>query len=183
MKEEWEDIPEYEDMYQISNLGRVRSLSRTYVNSLGHSRKLKTRFMSLVPNSDGYLEFACCKKGKYKRFSVHRLVAKLFLSNEFNLPQVNHIDGDKTNNSYDNLEWCTISYNIQHAYDTGLKYQKTGVDHYAAKLSEEDVIEILDLLKSKQWTLKEIGSMYNVSFGNISSIKNGRTWKYLNKKT
>lgn len=105
--EKWKIIPEYEEYYLISNLGNVKSL---YTNKV------------LKPSFDkfGYARFSATKNKKQKTLRIHRLVAKLFIPNPNNLPQVNHIDGDKTNNSSDNLEWCTDSENKIHAYKKGL---------------------------------------------------------------
>lgn len=179
MEEIWKDIPEYEGMYQISNFGRVKSLGRPYTNRLGHTRTLKERYMTLVPNTSGYLEFACCNNNVYKRFRVHRLVAMTFIPNPENKPQVNHIDGDKTNNRVDNLEWNTASENIQHAFDTGLMKQYTGEKNPASKLTKDDVITIKRLLNEKNMLQKEIAELFNVEPSLISMIKYKKIWKHV----
>lgn len=105
--EVWKDIEGYEDSYKVSNLGRVKSLDR--IDALGHRRKGKILAITLATN--GYRKIGLMKDGNTKNHSVHRLVAKAFLDNSSNLPQVNHKDEDKTNNVVSNLEWCTQSYN------------------------------------------------------------------------
>lgn len=110
MAEEWKDIKDYEGLYQVSSLGNVRSL---YYNK---ERILADRF-----NKTGYLSVILSKKGKYKSFKVHRLVAQAFIPNLDNKPQVNHIDGNKKNNNVNNLEWVTIKENINHSWRTGLR--------------------------------------------------------------
>ena len=109
MNEEWRDIKGYEGLYQVSNLGRVRSL-----NCRGH----KGCIGILTPRLDGkgYEMVALYKEGKARNTKVHRLVAQAFIPNPNNYPQVNHKDEDKTNNNVDNLEWCTNEYN--HNYGT-----------------------------------------------------------------
>ena len=109
MNEEWRDIEGYEGLYQVSNLGRVRSL-----NCRGH----KGCIGILTPRLDGkgYEMVALYKEGKARNTKVHRLVAQAFIPNPNNYPQVNHKDEDKTNNNVDNLEWCTNEYN--HNYGT-----------------------------------------------------------------
>ena len=109
MNEEWRDIKGYEGLYQVSNLGRVRSL-----NCRGH----KGCIGILTPRLDGkgYEMVALYKEGKARNTKVHRLVAQAFIPNPNNHPQVNHKDEDKTNNNVDNLEWCTNEYN--HNYGT-----------------------------------------------------------------
>lgn len=126
-KEEWKDIPGYPD-YQISNLGRVKSLTHTVYHSPskkfpnGRFVTYKERILKTALENGGY-EFVVLYKNKVKRsFRIHRLVAKLFISNPNNFEQVNHKDENKTNNKVSNLEWCTAKYNIN--YGTG-KYRKT----------------------------------------------------------
>ena len=102
MEEIWKDIEGYEG-YQISNMGRVRSLKYNKERFL-RERKIKT----------DYLRVSLCKNGVAREFYIHRLVAQAFLPNPDNLPQVNHKDEDKTNNHVSNLEWCTIGYNINY---------------------------------------------------------------------
>lgn len=115
MQEEiWKDIKGYEGFYQVSNLGKVRSFPRrgTY----------KTIYI-LKPRKThkGYLQVILTKNNKPKSFSIHRLVAKTFISNLNNYPQVNHIDGNKLNNCVDNLEWCTNEHNMKEACRLGLR--------------------------------------------------------------
>ncbi|MDM0987481.1 NUMOD4 domain-containing protein [Clostridium perfringens] len=114
--EVWKEIKGYEGMYQISNLGRVKALER--IDSRGLRRKEK--ILKYNNTKNGYLEAVLCKNGKTKHITVHRLVAIHFIENINNLPIVNHIDGNKQNNKVDNLEWCTYSYNVKHAFRTGL---------------------------------------------------------------
>ena len=103
MEEIWKDIDGYEGLYQVSNLGNVRSLN---YKRQGYTRKLRLRFDGV-----GYHIVSLCGNGKPKNAEVHRLVAKAFVSNPDNLPCVNHKDETRTNNKVDNLEWCTQQYN------------------------------------------------------------------------
>lgn len=116
MEEIWKDIPEFEGMYQVSNIGRIKSLLRKSYSG----RILKERLLSLVPDTKGYLRVTLHKAKKAFHKSVHRIVAEVFVKGDISL-QVNHIDGVKTNNIYTNLEWCTNKENSNHAYNTGLK--------------------------------------------------------------
>ena len=99
--EVWKDVVGYEGLYQVSSFGKVKRLKN------GKERILKPQ-----PNGFGYLFVNLYKNKINKHFKVHRLVAKTFIPNPDNLPQVNHIDEDKTNNHVDNLEWCDAKYNI-----------------------------------------------------------------------
>ena len=112
MKEEiWKDIEGYEGLYQVSNLGRVKIMR--FINK--NTNIEKERIKSQKIRKDGYLEVALYKNGKGKYIQVHRLVAKSFIPNPKKLPQVNHIDGIKTNNIVENLEWVSISDNAIHS--------------------------------------------------------------------
>jgi len=115
IEEIWKDIPEYEEIYQVSNLGRIRSLNR--ISKIG--RKLKGKILKLSPNKFGYLRFTAENRNGIKTLHVHRIVMLTFRPIFENL-QVNHIDGNKLNNSLVNLEWCTDSENKIHAYKNGL---------------------------------------------------------------
>lgn len=108
MKEEFKEIEGYESLYWVSNFGRVKN---------------KKRFMTNTINLDGYYVVNLSKCGKTKTFVVHRLVAKTFIPNPDNLPQVNHKDENKLNNIVSNLEWCTLQYN--HNY--GSRNRRTGL--------------------------------------------------------
>ena len=99
----WKDIQGYEGLYQVSNLGRVRSLNY---------KKTKTvKILKLTSNTKGYLQLILHKNGEISSRKVHRLVAEAFIPNPDGLPQVNHKDENKQNNCVDNLEWCTNYYN------------------------------------------------------------------------
>lgn len=99
IEEIWKDIPEYEGLYQISNLGRVR-----HINKYKHILYQKV-------DSYGYNAVILCKNGKIKYYRVHRLVGMSFIPNPNNYPFINHKDECKTNNIVDNLEWCDNKYN------------------------------------------------------------------------
>ena len=121
MEEIWKPVIGYEGLYEVSNLGRVRSVDRLVKYSNGQIHLHKGRILSpgLVHKS-GYLQVALCNNGKTQHKMVYRLVAEAFLPNIDNLPQVNHKDENPFNNCVDNLEWCTIEYNINY----GTRIQK-----------------------------------------------------------
>lgn len=118
MKERWKDIEGYEGLYQISDHGRVKSLKRVVSNGTS-IRKIPETFRKIVKTE--YYHIHLWKDNKYKLGIIHRLVAQAFIPNPKNKPCVNHIDGNKENNYYKNLEWCTYSENNKHSYDVGLK--------------------------------------------------------------
>lgn len=124
MNEIWREICGYEGYYQISNLGRIRSLSRTIIingNYGKYIRNIKGKILSVIYDKDGYQTITLSKDGKEVKHKIHRLVAITFIPNPNNYKQVNHINGIKSDNCYLNLEWCDNAYNQIHAYKNGLK--------------------------------------------------------------
>ena len=116
MEEIWKDIEGYEGKYQVSNMGRVRSLDYTIMQPNAHDGHLqpityKGRMMKAHSINSGYLAVGLRNEQGKRQHLVHRLVATAFVENPQNLPDVNHKDEDKTNNRADNLEWCTKLYN------------------------------------------------------------------------
>jgi hypothetical protein len=124
----WKDIEGYEGLYQVSNLGRIKSLERKVKNQF-NEYIIKEKIKKLSDNGHGYLHLTLYKNGKFKQFYIHRIVAEAFLSNSKNYLEINHKDGNKQNNCIDNLEWCTSSQNKKHAFKIGLKISKKGRDN------------------------------------------------------
>jgi len=108
----WKDIEDYKGLYQVSNLGRVRSLDRVDANK--HYRKGRVIAYSISSSGLGYRQVSLWRDGNRENRLVHRLVASAFLDNHDNLPQVNHKDENKENNAVSNLEWCSESYNVMY---------------------------------------------------------------------
>lgn len=108
----WKDVSGYEGLYQVSNKGRVRSLDHTTTHR-GFDHKKRGKILSVRKDGKGYHQYRLYKNGKSWYPKAHRLVAEHFIDNPNNFPQINHIDEDKDNNSVNNLEWCTGTYNMQ----------------------------------------------------------------------
>ena len=146
MKEIWKDIKGYEGLYQVSNLGRVKSLSR--------KNHPKEEFRNLITNSKGYLIVNLLKNNKGKTNKVHRLVAEAFIPNPNNYPQVNHKDENKTNNHVDNLEWCTNKYNSNY----GHRNDKIGRKKVRCITTGEEFNSIREASKNVNCTERNISS-------------------------
>jgi hypothetical protein len=163
-------IKGHEGIYEISNHGRVKSLSRIDANGLTRKEKI----LSFSKSTKGYciLNLRPNKRTIF-RTSVHRLVAEAFIENPKNYKEVNHIDGIKTNNYVFNLEWCSRSQNVKHSYDNKLLVPKMGELNKSAKLTKSQVLDCLNM------PTKDAMKKYNVSSSAIKSIKNGRLWGHL----
>lgn len=111
MEEIWKDIKNYEGIYQVSNLGRVKSLERWIKRKDGYKNHIKESIRKNKIINSGYLVVGLHKNGVNTNLFLHRLVAEAFIDNPNNYPQVNHIDENKTNNCVNNLEWCDAKYN------------------------------------------------------------------------
>lgn len=115
----WKSIPEYEDYYEVSNLGNVRSKPRDVVNTLSSTRHIPAKWLTARPNgTTPYLQVALSQKGKTQNARVHRLVATCFCEKPKSVHtlEVNHIDGNVLNNQSSNLEWITRSANLKHKF-------------------------------------------------------------------
>ena len=131
MQEIWKDISGYEGIYQVSNLGNIRSCERKVYfkkgNPLTSYMTVPEKIISKHISNTGYYRVGLRKDGKRKFLSVHRIVTSAFIDNPENKPHVNHIDGNRLNNHSDNLEWVTCQENIIHARDTGLSHGLKGI--------------------------------------------------------
>lgn len=116
-KEEWRDIPGYENLYQISTMGRVKSIERKAKNRNGY-RTVSERILKPFKNRYGYFSVKLCKEIEKKTIQVHKIVCDVFLPNPLNLPQVNHRNEDKSDNRLENLEWCDAKYNVNYGTRT-----------------------------------------------------------------
>ena len=133
----WKTIEGYEGLYEVNSLGEVRSLDRSVLGVDGAMYSFVGKIKSQSKNCNtGYLYICLYKNNVGKTSSVHRLVAQAFIDNPNSLPMVNHIDGDKTNNTFANLEWCNASENQLHAIKTGLRT-------ITRAISDDDLLELV----------------------------------------
>jgi hypothetical protein len=168
MTEIWKTIPGYNNMYQISNFGNVKSLNRI---SMG-GRKLSEKILKHNKHPHGYISICLRKGGKNKFYLAHRLVMLAFVGPSD--LQVNHKNGIKTDNRLENLEYVTCSENQMHAFKNNIN-QHQGVKHYLSKLTEAEVIEI----KNSKKDYATLSSNFGVSKATICNIKKEKVWKGL----
>lgn len=178
MIEEWRDIPEYEGLYQVSNQGRVRSLDHVVPHSNGTHRTQRGRIRRLARHRQGYLQVVLCKAGKRATLYVHRLVATVFLGECPPAHEVNHVNGDKSDNRVENLEYCTHSQNMMHADEQGLR-QVAGTACHFSKLTEDDVREIRRLHKQTDISQRAIARRFGVSHVTVGCILRGTAWTHI----
>jgi hypothetical protein len=153
-------IKGYEDRYKIAKDGRVLSIS--------NGKNKGDIIMKPSKEGGGYLRINLRKNGNTTQVKIHRLVANAFIPNPNNYPVINHIDGNRINNTIENLEWCTHKYNLNNAF---LERKRIN------RLSEEKAIEILKLKGIK--TYREIAEMYNISSSAIYFIFSKRSWQHI----
>lgn len=170
-KEFWKQISGYEGMYEISEIGMARSVDR--IGSDG--KKYKGKPLTLALNRHGYYFVRLRKNGHTKAFKIHRLVAINFIPNENGKSEVNHIDGDKTNNAVGNLEWVSRSENLKHAYKKGLMSVE-GERNPNSKLTKDNVEEIRRRLSEGEFQ-KYIASDFRITITAVSDIKTGKRWR------
>lgn len=168
----YKDIEGFKGLYQISNLGNVKSL--------GNSQKRKEKVLKPAKNNRGYLYVCLCNQEIRKIYKIHRLVAEAFVPNPNNLPEVNHKDENKTNNADSNLEWCDHKYNINYGTHT----ERSAASRKNNKKQSKQVmcLETGVIYPSTSEVEREFG----FSRGNISAVCRGKTktaykfhWKYV----
>ena len=175
IQEIWKDVVGYEGLYQVSNLGRVKSLEKINPHN-GNVFKEKVLSQN---KSRLYNQVRLSNKGLAKTLTVHRLVAKAFIPNPKNKPQVNHIDGDKRNNHVENLEWCTASENRVHALDNNLVNVPFGTSHHACKLTEKQVLEIRAKYAAGTHSQHKLMAEYGIARGSVIRILKRKVWKHI----
>ena len=161
------EIPGYGGFYSITEDGFVISNSKKFKYS-------KNKFLKNSITEDGYLFVRLQLNGGSKKCSIHRLIAISFIPNPNDYEQVNHMDGNKLNNSISNLEWCSRKQNMIHASINNL--MQKGSSRPSSKLTESQAIEI----KNSNLSGKQLSLIYGVSKNTVLLIKRGLKWKYLN---
>ena len=164
MNEVWRDVVDYNGLYRVSNLGRVKSM------------RFNGRILTGSINHSGYMVVNLTKDGVTKHKFIHRLVATAFIDNPENKPFINHIDSNPLNNVIDNLEWCTQAENVHHAMKKGRLVAPLGEENGKSKLDKSRVLQI-----RKAWEAHHnyslVGRLFDVNAGTVWAIINGVTCK------
>ncbi len=159
-------ISGYEGYYAVTDEGIVYSIQRKIEFGSGRTRQVIGKTLSQQKNSDGYFTVTLSKNDVRSKKYVHRLVAEAFIENPGNLPEVNHLDGNKQNNNAHNLAWVTHQQNMQHCYDTGLCKNK-GCDHTFA-------VGVIDNTIGKEFaTIKEWCTARGISYSTGRNLLSG----------
>lgn len=173
----WKQVIGYENLYEVNEYGQVKSVARK-----GHDgRIVNEKILKSCEAGKGYLSVCLRKDGKTVRHYIHRLVCEAFIprpiSNEALI--VNHIDGNKKNNHYTNLEWVTYTRNSEHSYQTGLR--KAGEEFYNSKLTTDQIVEIRT--RGKYTTYQAIADQYGVTKATIRDVLINRTWNSVHSES
>ena len=172
-------IKEYPN-YSVTKDGRVISIQRVAGRS-GKGISTICKELSILHNQTGYCMVNLTKDRQSKTRYVHRLVAQAYLENPNNLPQVNHKDGNKDNNHYTNLEWCSALYNNIHALENGLREGQKGETNSQAKITESQATEIINLILEGLSNI-EIADIFDLHDRYVSLIRGKKRWIYLWEK-
>lgn len=159
----WKKIEGFEN-YSVSSEGRVKNDSSNFILKLGKHKR-------------GYIHWISKINGQKRNIKVHRLVAESFLPNPLGLSEINHINGIKSDNRVENLEWCTHSRNVKHSFALGLQ-STVGIQHPLTQLTEIDVLEIRRLY-SEGTSQTEIAKLYNYGYGAINKIVKRVNWTHI----
>lgn len=167
----WKDIKGYEGLYQVSNLGNVRSL--------GNNKKRKEKILKLSQTPKGYQIVYLSNKNQGKNYYIHRLVASAFIPNPNNLPQVNHKDEIKTNNMVDNLEWCDCEYNINYGTrNDKMNITKKAKPIYSINITTNEITFYQSAYAAQKQTNISQTSICMCCRGKIKT-SGGYKWKYV----
>ena len=184
IEEIWKDIDwieGFEGLYQVSNLGRVKSLDRIITFKDGRIRKFKGKILKQNHDKDGYLMVSLVKNGNYKYVKVHRLVGQAFIKNIYNKPYIDHIDTDKTNNVFYNLRWVTQKENVNNPITK--QHAKNSRPKEKIKLRKKIFCNELNMEFD---SLQEAVETLDLNYGHLSECLSGKrkkhkgyTWKFL----
>lgn len=173
-QEIWKSIKTYEGLYEVSNLGRIKSLSKRWSVGIKKETVLRPSI-----SKAGYLRVVLCHNSIKKHITIHKLVATHFCTNDNGNKIINHKNGIKSDNRADNLEWCTYSENALHAFSQGLVKPQKGERNGNTKIKEQDVSKIKRLYKEERLSQIKIGLIFGISQTQVGRIVNNKRWVHL----
>jgi len=168
----WKPIQDFPN-YEVSDEGQIRYRGGWQHRAGSASWRRPPAIVAQHPDKDGYLKVTFLKDGRRQKRSAHRIVALAFIPNRYRKPEVNHLDGDKTNNTARNLEWSTCKENHSHRRHVLLK--NLGNEHGMSKLTEEIVREI----RASKESHASLGRKYGVSAQTIGFARRRQTWQHV----
>ena len=175
----WKDVKGYEGLYQVSNLGKVKSLKKIITTKKGWFLPKKECVLKYKKGNHGYIRVMLYKNKKGISFGVHKLVIIAFIPNPENKPEPNHKNGIKTDNRVVNLEWVTKSENAIHSYKMGLQKPLRGSDVKTSNVTNSEVLEIRRKYKWNVYTMEMLAKEYNMSRSGIFYIVKRLTWTHI----
>lgn len=178
-EQEWFEIPGFNGVYSINAKGDVKNNG---IRPHKTGRKPSGRILKATINAEGYWWIPLrghIDRMKQRSYSIHRLLAITFIPNPDNKPCINHKNSIRSDNSLENLEWCTFSENNSHAHRVGGQRKYIGQRHNQARLSDSQVIEIRKTFQKRKRMMPDFMKNYGVSKGCITAIVDNKTWKHL----
>jgi hypothetical protein len=171
--EVWKDIKGYEGLYEISNLGRIKSMWRKKESQLLFGFYQNGRIITTHTHKNKSIIVSLRKDSKHKRHYLHRLLAIAFIPNPHNKPCINHLDGNRSNNEMDNIEWCTYKENSEHAYNNNLTSRNDKIT--LTNLSSGEVKGFRSQRKACIFLCESNNYIHRML---LRGIDNNKTWKW-----
>lgn len=175
IEERWLPIKEYSGVYEVSDMGRVRSIDRSITTSNSETKFVHGKIIRVSKNPHGYSVVKLSRNGTVKHYQVHRLVLLSFLGRENSKTVANHKNSNRNDNRLTNLEWVTQAQNMRHMVESGRSLK--GEKNKSAKLTPCEVEKIKSYYKKGTETHRSIAKKFNVSHNCIGLILRGETWK------
>lgn len=169
MEETWTHITGFEEWFAINTNGVVKRIKSGRTSLAG-------KILKPSISKTGYHMADLYINGKHNSRLIHRLVAMMFIPNPHNYPQINHKNGIKSDNTVENLEWCTSAMNNRHAFAIGLNRGPRGEQQGRHKLTQNDVETIRNMYSTNNYSHRKLGAMFGVCHQNIGCIVNNQSW-------